>query len=97
MVCLAERADGEIDLCWCRWVNSFDNTRIVFRLTNVSDSRLIVYGSEAGGRFRPDGYLLRFDAKKRKFVYPTTSGKPIAWALESPSYKDKTTFNRMSN
>ena len=49
------------------------NRRVIFRLCNKSGSPVIVYGTRDEKSLDPSGYLIEFDPKTRKWLYPTGS------------------------
>ena len=53
--------------------------RVIYRLLNKSDHAIYVFGLSSDELFDPTGYVVRFDPKTQKWLYPTGDNKPIPW------------------
>lgn len=54
--------------------------RAVFRLTNGTKKRLIVYGSKVEGGFLPNGYVVQLNEGTGSWTYPNPDNRPTPWA-----------------
>src|SRR5262245_18186133 len=53
--------------------------RVIYRLLDKSDHAIHVFGLSSDELFVPTGYVVRFDPKTQKWLYPTGDNKPIPW------------------
>jgi hypothetical protein len=57
--------------------------KVIFKLSNPTGQRLVVFGTYVEGELNPIRYHLRFNKESKMWEYPTSDNKPLAWKRES--------------
>lgn len=62
---------------------------VIYKLSNTTQKRIVVYGTEVEGALQPIRYRLWLNKRLNRWEYPERSGKPVPWKNISSLYKEE--------